>query len=116
MTRAPWRRSRRCAANSSTPPSTSTAAAAQLESLAAPGGINVSRAVRDQVRDRLPIAFEDLGEHEVKNIARPVRVFRIILGDEAAAPVGAVGSPRRKAAAAPGDKSAVAVLPFQNLG
>ena len=87
--------------------------AARMESLAEPGGINVSRAVRDQVRDRLPIAFEDLGEHEVTNIARPVRVFRIILGDEAAAPVGAA---RRKAAAAPAEKPAVAVLPFQNLG
>lgn len=53
--------------------------ASRLESLAAPGGINVSRAVRDQVRDRLPIAFEDLGEHEVKNVARPVRAFRIVL-------------------------------------
>jgi adenylate cyclase len=51
----------------------------RMESLAEPGGINVSRAVRDQVRDRLPIAFEDLGEHEVKNVARPVRAFRIVL-------------------------------------
>jgi plasmid stabilization system protein ParE len=51
--------------------------ASRMESLAEPGGINVSRAVRDQVRDRLPIAFEDLGEHEVRNVARPVRVFRI---------------------------------------
>jgi len=53
--------------------------ASRMESLAEPGGINVSRAVRDQVRDRLPIAFEDLGEHEVKNISRPVRAFRIVL-------------------------------------
>ncbi len=90
--------------------------AARMESLAEAGGINVSRAVRDQVRDRLPIAFEDLGEHAVTNIARPVRVFRIILGDEAAAPVGSVAAPRRKAAAAPAEKPAVAVLPFQNLG
>jgi len=90
--------------------------AARMESLAEAGGINVSRAVRDQVRDRLPIAFEDLGEHEVTNIARPVRVFRIILGDEAAAPVGTVGAPRRKVAAAPAERPAVAVLPFQNLG
>jgi adenylate cyclase len=86
--------------------------AARMESLAEPGGINVSRAVRDQVRDRLPIAFEDLGEHEVANIARPVRVFRIPLDDAAPAPVAA---PLRRAAA-PVDKPAVAVLPFQNLG
>ena len=69
--------------------------------------------MRDQVRDRLPIAFEDLGEHEIANIARPVRVFRIILGDKPAEPVVAA---RRKAAAAPAEKPAVAVLPFQNLG
>jgi adenylate cyclase len=87
--------------------------AARMESLAEAGGINVSRAVRDQVRDRLPIAFEDLGEHEVADIARPVRVFRIILGDEAAASVGA---PRRRTAAPPAERPAVAVLPFQNLG
>src|SRR5271166_4893309 len=84
----------------------------RMESLAEPGGINVSRAVRDQVRDRLPIAFEDLGEHEVKNVARPVRAFRIILGKPAAAPA----SPAPKKAAAPPERPAVAVLPFQNLG
>src|SRR5271165_3823190 len=91
----------------------------RMESLAEPGGINVSRAVRDQVRDRLSIAFEDLGEHDVANIARPVRVFRIALGDEAAAADQAaapVAAPRRKAAAAPAERPAVAVLPFQNLG
>ncbi|MBV9814453.1 MAG: adenylate/guanylate cyclase domain-containing protein, partial [Alphaproteobacteria bacterium] len=44
------------------------AIASRLEALAEPGGINVSRAVRDQVRDRLPITFADFGEHEVKNI------------------------------------------------
>ena len=46
------------------------AIASRMEALAEPGGINVSRAVRDQVRDRLPIAFEDCGAHEVKNISR----------------------------------------------
>jgi adenylate cyclase len=50
-------------------------AAARLEALAEPGGIRVSRVVRDQVRDRLDFAFEDLGERQVKNIARPVRVY-----------------------------------------
>ena len=89
--------------------------ASRMESLAEPGGINVSRAVRDQVRDRLAIAFEDLGEHEVANIARPVRVFRITLGDEAPAPALAPVA-RRKISAAPAERPAVAVLPFQNLG
>ena len=49
--------------------------AARLESLAEPGGICVSRVVRDQVRDKLDVSFEDLGEQQVKNIARPVRVI-----------------------------------------
>jgi class 3 adenylate cyclase len=48
--------------------------AARLEALAEPGGICVSRVVRDQVRDKLDFAFEDLGEQQVKNISRPVRV------------------------------------------
>jgi adenylate cyclase len=53
--------------------------AARLEALAAPGGICVSRVVRDQVRDKLNVAFEDLGEQQVKNIARPVRVYALRL-------------------------------------
>src|ERR1700675_2297302 len=51
--------------------------AARLEALAEPGGICLSRGARDQVRDRLDVTFEDLGEQQVKNIARPVRVYRI---------------------------------------
>jgi len=51
--------------------------AARLESLAAPGGICLSAAAHDQVRDRLDIAFHDLGDQQVKNIARPVRVYSI---------------------------------------
>jgi len=60
--------------------------AARLEGLAEPGGICVSRGVRDQVRDRLAVSFVDLGEQLVKNIARPVRCFRLVF-DEYAAPV-----------------------------
>jgi adenylate cyclase len=51
--------------------------AARLEALCEPGGLCISRAVRDQVRDKLPINFEDLGEQRVKNIARPVRAFSL---------------------------------------
>jgi adenylate cyclase len=51
--------------------------AARLEALAEPGGICISRTVRDQIRDRLPFAFEDLGEQSVKNIARSVRVYAL---------------------------------------
>src|SRR5215469_12649775 len=49
--------------------------AARLEALAEPGGICISRVVRDQIRDMLPYTFEDLGEQSVKNIVRPVRVY-----------------------------------------
>jgi adenylate cyclase len=58
--------------------------AARLEALAEPGGICVIRVVRDQVRDRLDFVFDDLGEQQVKNIARPVRAFRV---QDRAAPV-----------------------------
>jgi hypothetical protein len=51
--------------------------AARLEALAEPGGICISRVVRDQIRDKLPYPFEDKGEQTVKNIARPVRVYAL---------------------------------------
>src|SRR6516165_5543244 len=51
--------------------------AARLEALAEPGGICISRVVRDQIRDKLPYPFEDRGEQSVKNITRPVRVFAL---------------------------------------
>ena len=55
--------------------------AARLETLSEPGGVAISRTLHDQIRDRLPVSFVDAGEHEVKNIARPVSVFA--LGAEA---------------------------------
>ncbi|MEY9591306.1 class 3 adenylate cyclase [Bradyrhizobium yuanmingense] len=61
--------------------------AARLETLAEPGGICVSGAVRDQVGDRLDgVQFDDLGEQSVKNIARPIRIFRIRLAEGARKP------------------------------
>lgn len=87
------------------------AIASRMEALAEPGGINVSRAVRDQIRDRLPVSFEDFGEHQVQNIARPVRVFRVVL--DAKSTVAASISRRRTGEA---ERPALAVLPFQNLG
>ena len=87
--------------------------AARLEALAEPGGICVSAAVCDQVRGRLEdIAFEDLGDQQVKNINRPIRVFRVRLEQNAAAPGSA------KEAAAPGahaKKPSIAVLPLVNM-
>jgi adenylate cyclase len=59
--------------------------AARLEALAEPGEICVSRVVHDQVRDRLDVSFEDRGEQQVKNIARPVHVFRIPIAGHASA-------------------------------
>ena len=57
--------------------------AARLQTLADPGGICVSKVVRDQVLDKLSFAFENLGKREVKNIVRPVEVYRVDLGTEA---------------------------------
>jgi class 3 adenylate cyclase len=51
--------------------------AARIEALAEPGGICVTRAARDSVRDKVDYGFEDLGERQVKNIARPVRIFAV---------------------------------------
>jgi len=85
--------------------------ASRLESLAEPGGINISRAVRDQIRDRLSVILTDLGEQEVANISRPVRAFRITTEQQDAARV----SPARSRSAALQLRPAVAVLPLQNL-
>jgi adenylate cyclase len=79
--------------------------AARLEALAEPGGISVSRVVRDQVRDKLDVAFEDRGEQQVKNIARPVHVYRIPVAGNAPAK-GPLPLP---------EKPSIAVLPFANM-
>ena len=83
--------------------------AARLEALALPGGICISRGARDQVRDKLELALEDLGDQAVKNIARPVRVFRVSVG--APAPVGADA----KLAPPQPEHLSIAVLPFVNM-
>jgi TolB-like protein/class 3 adenylate cyclase len=88
--------------------------AARLEALAEPGGICVSRVVRDQVRDKLAFSFEDMGEQQVKNIARPIRVHRILLGEKFARPEAAPGAAENLPLALP-DKPSIAVLPFQNM-
>ena len=87
--------------------------AARLEALAEPGGICVSRVVRDQVRDKLDFSFEDMGEQQVKNIARPIRVHRILISEASgrSEPVSASAKP---VLALP-DKPSIAVLPFQNM-
>jgi TolB-like protein/class 3 adenylate cyclase/Tfp pilus assembly protein PilF len=83
--------------------------AARLEGIAEANGVCVSSVVHDQVRDKLDLAFEDLGERQLKNIARPVRVFRI-----AAPAIGLPTQSARPALALP-DKPSIAVIPFTNM-
>ncbi len=76
--------------------------AARLEGLAQSGGICISSSVRDQIRQRLDVALEDLGDQDVKNIAEPVRVFRVAMPGEAASelPPSSRRVPRSAAAVA----------------
>jgi adenylate cyclase len=85
--------------------------AARLEALAEPGGICVSRVVRDQVRDKLAIPFEDMGEQQVKNIARPVRVYRV---RDRTGPVEQPSPASPQPLPLP-EKPSIAVLPFANM-
>jgi adenylate cyclase len=88
--------------------------AARLEALAEPGGICVSRAVRDEVRDKLQFSFEDMGERQVKNIARPVGTHRVRLdapdSEAIDLTVSATRSMRPQS-----QKPSIAVLPFANM-
>jgi adenylate cyclase len=104
--------------------------AARLEALADPGGICVSARVQEDAAGRLDLAFEDLGDQSLKNIARPVRVYRIrpTLTHPAAGAPGSTlsriaGEGAELSAASEGnsaplalpDKPSIAVLPFQNM-
>jgi adenylate cyclase len=80
--------------------------AARLEALAEPGAICVSAAAHGQIGNKLPLAFDDLGDQQVKNMAQPIRVYRV----QAATPV-----PQYVAALPLPDKPSIAVLPFQNM-
>jgi len=82
--------------------------AARLEGLAEPGGICLSASIHEQVRHKLDMAFEDLGEHSVKNIAEPLRVYRVAVETPKAAPDA-------EASLALPDKPSIAVLPFDNM-
>jgi adenylate cyclase len=106
--------------------------AARLEGLADPGGICVSARVQEDAAGRLDLAFDDLGDQELKNIARPVRVYRVratLTHPAASAPgsplsrIAGEGAERRGREAGEGsppalalpDKPSIAVLPFQNI-
>src|SRR6516225_6991878 len=84
--------------------------ASRLEALAEPGGVCISAAAHEQVRDKLDFSFDDIGDQKVKNIARPVHAFRARLHEptigvrDTSAPL--MGLP---------DKPSVAVLPFANM-
>lgn len=80
--------------------------AARLEGIAEPGGICISSSAYDQVLGKITAEFIDVGEQRLKNIERPVRVFKVV--DRAAA------AGQRRSQALP-DKPSIAVLPFQNL-
>jgi adenylate cyclase len=84
--------------------------AARLEAIAEPGDIYLASSVEEQVRHKLSLECQDLGEHELKNIAGPVQVFRVALGstkDPAVARKASVHAKR--------EKPSIAVLPFDNM-
>jgi adenylate cyclase len=83
--------------------------AARLETLAEPGGICISGTVRDQIGTKLPLSFTDLGEQQVKNIAQPIRAYRV-RGDTSPRDTPLVGSYLPLP-----DKPSIAVLPFANM-
>jgi adenylate cyclase len=86
--------------------------AARREAMAEPGGICISRSAREQVQNKIPISFADLGERTLKNIAHPVHVYYVMLEGRQAA-----GEPATSAApsAAASEKASIAVLPFVNM-
>src|SRR5262249_29557859 len=82
--------------------------AVRLQSMADSGGICISGSVHEQVGSKLPLSFEDLGPCEVKNIAKPVRVFRVKAEGDAGRPRATKLQPRQA-------KLSMAVLPFVNM-
>jgi adenylate cyclase len=82
--------------------------AARLEALAEPGGICVAARVQEDAAGKLDLAFEDIGEQQLKNIARSVRAYRVVTTDRPAIP-----RPRNDPPLP--DKPSIAVLPFQNI-
>ena len=78
--------------------------AAQLENSAEPGGICISSKVYEEISGRIDLAYQDIGDQQLKNIARPVRAYRVHL--DSVAPTAALVLP---------NKPSIAVLPFQNM-
>jgi TolB-like protein/class 3 adenylate cyclase/Flp pilus assembly protein TadD len=86
--------------------------AARLESICDPGGVLISGAAHEHVRGRIEAAFVDLGEKDLKNIVRPVRVFAVRAASEGAAPARPVAASNNQGA----PRLSIVVLPFANLG
>jgi adenylate cyclase len=84
-----------------------------LEGLAEPGGICVSRTVFDHVTNKVDLGFEDLGEQKVKNIPKPLWVYRVKLAQTEAPRLGSVAAPEQTLTLP--DKPSIAVLPFDNM-
>ena len=80
--------------------------AARLEKLADPGGICISGMVFDQVKGKLDAGFQDFGTHQVRNIADPVRTYRVVAASVSSQPAGPIPLPA---------KPSIAVLPFDNM-
>jgi adenylate cyclase len=84
--------------------------AARLEGLAEPGGICLSAKIHEEVKSRLELNYEDLGQKEVKNMTQPIRVFRVVTDTDTALEAPTVG----ESLVLP-NKPSIAVLPFDNL-
>jgi len=89
--------------------------AARLEGLAEAGGICISGSAYEQIENKLPLRYEYLGEHEVKNITKPVRVYRARIESEAVARKPLEVASKEKMAFPLPDKPSIAVLPFVNM-
>jgi adenylate cyclase len=86
--------------------------ASRIEGIAKPGGVAVSQSVRENIGNKLGLTFEDMGDHELKNIGAPVRVHNVVLGS---GPAKARASLAEAEEIDEADKPSIAVLPFNNM-
>ena len=88
--------------------------AVRLEGIAEPGGVCISDDAHRQIRGKVNVAFDDMGSQSLKNIADPMRAWRVRIAYEAASTVPSGSSPAEQALVLP-DKPSIAVLPFENM-
>jgi adenylate cyclase len=89
--------------------------AARLEGVAEPGGVCISDDAHRQIRGKIDVVFDDIGEQTLKNIAEPMRAWRIRLADEASSAVPSASPPVQVQSLALPDKPSIVVLPFDNM-